>query len=80
MKTETAANAAVTQAALAFDGGLIAASKHIRARSQHSPRGLLPMAIGAVAVVILVLPKSMRRPLVTAALPIAVGWLRGFFR
>ncbi len=79
MTSETAVHAAVKQAALAFDRGLVTASQRVRARSQRHPTSLAPWALAAAALALVLMPKRMRKPVLSAGLPLALTWVRGLF-
>ncbi len=79
MKDETTTRLTAAKNALGFGNG---ASKHyptIDARSEPR-RSWVPYAVGTAVVAFLVLPKAVRKPMIAAALPVAVPWLRRFLR
>lgn len=80
MKTETAAEARVRAAGLAYDRGLVKASRRIRTRARGRPMSMLPIALTAAALAFIILPKRLRGPLASAALPLVAASLRGLFR
>lgn len=79
MRTETTAQDEVRNAAMAFDRGLVEAARHVRARSRPIPVSV-PLALAGLALAFTILPKRLRKPLLSAALPLAATSLRGLFR
>ena len=79
MRNETTAQSDVRNAAIAFDRGLVEASRHVRARSRPIPVSV-PLALAGLALAFAILPKRLRKPLLSAALPLVATSLRGLFR
>jgi hypothetical protein len=80
MPIESAAEARVRIAAVAYDHGVVRASRNIATRSRHRSWRFGPVAAAGFVVVWLVLPKKLRKPLVSAALPLFAASLRGLFK
>lgn len=80
MKTDSAGKMSVQQAALAYDAGMAAASRQISARARRRPSLSVPLAVGAAAIALLILPKSLRKTVFAAAFPLVATWARDLFR
>lgn len=79
MKTESAAHMVADDAGLGFQKG--GSKSYARNNSQAARRSSwVPFAVGSAILAFIVLPKAVRKTVVLAALPVAVPWLRRFFR
>ncbi len=79
MKTETGAHMIADDTGLGFKKG--GSKSYARSSGQaEGSRSWVPLALGSAILAYIVLPKAVRKTVVVAALPVAVPWLRRFFR